>query len=818
MSDIQTTADSPAGNAHDGVAATAFMLGLIAQESAGLALGADGFYFQVTENTGVDTLLETLDAIAGGGYFINDFQYGAILDFLVEGKRPDDGKLRLGGSLSPLDPARIEAFEKAIIRDDNEGHFEFFPGAALPAGRDEFLGVLWRFGIRCGIDTASLEATLAEAATKPGKYLVARAIPAIEGSDAKPVPKVNFQRQRTIKKTDTTGRADLHFYECGFPQVPEGPEPHALLEKKPAVPGRAGRSVGGKRLEPKPVKDFDLTRMAGQGTVVMELNGKPTIVTNHGGYFIDVDAKQQISVSPHAKSSFPVGPKTGSFEVKGERFEQCGDIEHQYLLVGRHIDIRPGSVRGKVISQAGNILIVGMVENGGQVEAEDGNVTVEGPVIGGRVVAMAGKLSVKRAEGSVLIAREVEVTEAATNCFIIADTIRIQKAAGISFYGQNITINRLDLADENANPVTGYIALRDNLNARKAIRRFDKRQRRLDKVEQIETMVREQGLSEAWAALDARMSDGTPLSADETRMFSPLLKPYEYVQRRRAMAAKDRAFFSDPKYMQQYQAAELAVTQFETTQQARVGLSIESIAYPAEIAAVISGAATEDPVAALNAAPQRYYAYVSSDPTLAELAKRDKKLQNHFLAFVSRMLADTVLNEARIRPLCNLALLKSPCRLDYQLLKTSANPTDTGTSADERRNDSARIEIHRDVVIPVVVDGYSIGRLRNVSDHGASIMFDDTQDNPPVFEHLEEVQMVIQPGYLIAQGSQRPLAAWEEQRWPFSITAVIENDSAGLVKIGGYYAHMNEDALNRARRLRTQIEALMLKLNRSELQ
>jgi hypothetical protein len=33
-----------------------------------------------------------------------------------------------------------------------------------------------------------------------------------------------------------------------------------------------------------------------------------------------------------------------------------------------------------------------------------------------------------------------------------------------------------------------------------------------------------------------------------------------------------------------------------------------------------------------------------------------------------------------------------------------------------------------------------------------------------------------------------------------------------LVKISGYYAHMNEDALNRARRLRTQIEALMMRL------
>lgn len=809
-----TPADGAAASPDDGIGATGFLLGLIARANTGLSLGVDGFYWQVDEKATAETLFGLFDEIAAGGYFVLDCQYSQVMEFAIARKGPPDGRLRLGGSLAAFDPARFEAYEKAIIRDDYEGYYEFFPGAPMPAGRDEFLGVLWRYGIRCGIDCASLDATLAEGAAKPGKYLVARAIPAVEGVDAKPVPRVNFQRKRTIKEADAHGRADLHFYECGFPQVPEGAGPHALLEKKPAIPGRAGRDIGGKPFEARPVKDFDLARMAGAGTRVMDLDGKPAIVTDHGGYFIDVDPKQQISVSPHAKNSFVVGPKTGSFEVNGDRLEQCADIEHQYTLIGRHIDIRPGSVRGKVISRAGHVVVSGMIESGGQVEAEDGNVTVETAVLGARVVALAGKIVARRAEGSVLIAREVEVTESALNCFIIADTIRIKKAAGLSFYGQNITLGELDLTHENANPVTGYIALRDNLNARKAIRRFEKRQRRLEKVDQMETLVHEQGLSEAWAALDERFADGTPLSSDEARMFGPLLKPYEYVRRRREMVAKDRAFLTDPKNIQQQQAAQKAVENFEAAMQAAVGLSIGKIVYPPELAGIIGGEAVSDPVAALDAAPQTFYAYVSSDPPIAELVKREKKLQNAFLAFISRVLAGTVMSEARIRRLRNLALLKSPCRLDYRILKSCAVKTDAGAGPDERRGDGARIEIHRDAVVPVVVDGYSVGRLCDVSDYGVSIMFDDTQDNPPVFESLEEVQIVIQPGFFVADGSQRPLTGWEEQRWPLSITTVVENDSAGLVKIDGYYAHMNEDTLNRARRLRTQIEALMLKLNR----
>jgi hypothetical protein len=808
---LTATAASTTNNPDNGVGATSFLLGLIARENAGLALGADGFYFENGTSAGADALIVALDAIFTGGYFINDFQYGAVLAFLVEDQAPPDGKLRLGGNLAAFDTSRDEAYEKAIISDDREAYYEFFSGAPVPSGRDEMLGVLWRFGIRCGIDTASLENTLTEGARKPGKYLVARSIPMVEGCDAKPVPLLSFQRQRTIKETDVVGHADMHFYECGFPQTPNGPGPHPLLEKLPAVPGRAGRTVSGKRIEAQPAKDFDLARMAGAGTRVADHGGKPMIVTDHGGFFIDVDAKQTISVSAHAKNSFPIGPKTGSFEVRGEFFEQCGDIEHQYLLIGRNIEIRPGSVFGRVVSHSGHVVVAGKIESGGQVEAEGGNVTVESAVLGGRIVALAGKITVKQAEGSVLIAREVEVAESAVNCFIIADTIRIKKAVGIALYAQNVAIGELDLNEANANPVAGYIALRDNQNARKAIRRFEKRQRRLDKVDQIETLVREQGLTAAWEALDARLSNGEQLSPDEARGFGPLLKPYEYVRRRKAMVTKDRAFFADPKYMEQYQAAELAVTKFEASLQASVGLSIETITYPPELAASIRSASANDPAAALNAAPQSWFAYISSDPPIGDLPRYDKKLQRHFLAFVSRMLAGTVLNEARIRPLYSLALLQAPCRLDYAQIKAFAN-ADNSASSKERRSDGARIEIRSNVVIPVLVDGYSIGRLRNVSDQGASIMFDDTQDNPPVFENLEEVNLAIQPGYLVTNGVQQPLSAWEEQQWPFSIAAVIENDSAGLVKIGGFYAHMNEEALNRSRRLRMQIEALMLKL------
>lgn len=105
-----------------------------------------------------------------------------------------------------------------------------------------------------------------------------------------------------------------------------------------------------------------------------------------------------------------------------------GDIEHQYELIGQNIEIA-GNVRGKVLSKSGNVRLVGNVENGGAIDVKNGNATVEGKVFGGRIVALGGKITVSQAEGSVFIAREVEITHSAVNCFVIADIIHIKKAA-----------------------------------------------------------------------------------------------------------------------------------------------------------------------------------------------------------------------------------------------------------------------------------------------------------------------------------------------------------------------------------------------------
>ncbi|MDQ1343863.1 MAG: hypothetical protein QG650_583, partial [Patescibacteria group bacterium] len=409
--------------------------------------------------------------------------------------------------------------------------------------------------------------------------------------------------------------------------------------------------------------------------------------------------------------------------------------------------------------------------------------------------------TVAKAEGSVLIAREVEITGSAVNCFVIADTIRIKKAGGTSFYAQNVAIEELDMTDGSYNPVTGFIALRDNLKARKAIRRFEKRRRRLEKVEQMESFIREQGLSEAWAALDARMSTKEPLTPEETHQFGPLLQPYEYVRRRKNMVVKDRDFFADSGNVAEYEAALKAIETHEENMRGAVKLSLGSLAYPPELIKSISETAATNLSAAMRLAPHTISAYVSSDPSIAELSKAEDKWKRHFIGHFSKMLAGNVVNEARIRRLKSLALLKSNCDLGYETLKELAVSDDEDEVMEERRNDSARIEIGNELVIPVMIDNYSMGRMRNVSDHGISVFFDDTQDNPPVFEKLEEVQVSFKIGDI-------------EHRYPFAVTVVIENDSAGLVKIGGFYAHANEDVLNKTRRLRTEIETALAKKRR----
>lgn len=550
-------------------------------------------------------------------------------------------------------------------------------------------------------------------------------------------------------------------------------------------------------LAARPVKDFDLAKTAGAGTRVMELDGKTVVATDLGGHYIEVDPKRQISISANAKNSYPVGPQTGSFEVEVENFEQGSDVEREYRLVVRNAEI-VGNVRGTVTSNGGNVRLMGNAEHGGVIEAESGDVKIEGKALGARVVALGGKVTVFKAENSVLIAREVEVTESAVNCFVIADVVRIKKAAGISFYAQNVTIGQLDMADSSANPVTGFLAMRDNLKARKIIRRFEKRHRRLEKVEKMEQFIHDEGLSDAWNAYKAKRDRNEPLTPQEEMAFAAFKGPYEYISRRKNMAVKDRAFFADPKSSAEYDAALKAVETHEQIMKETVRLSIGSFSYPPEFSQILAEKAASDPAAVLRAAPQTFFAYVSSDPSVADVSKAEERLRKYFLAHVSKMLAGTVMNEARIRPLRSFSLLKAPCDQGYEALKALSNADSDAEAMEDRRNDSARIEIGNELTIPVMVDGYSVGRMRNVSDHGVSIFFDDAQDNPPVFEKLEEVQLVFKLGET-------------EHRYPFAITAVIENDNAGIVKIGGYYAHANEEMLNKTRRLRTEIETMLAK-------
>lgn len=265
------------------------------------------------------------------------------------------------------------------------------------------------------------------------------------------------------------------------------------------------------------------------------------------------------------------------------------------------------------------------------------------------------------------------------------------------------------------------------------------------------------------------------------------------------MALKDRAFFADGRNSDEYSAAIKAVETHEQIMAEKVGLSIESYLYPPEFSKTLSEKSASDPSSVFAAAPQSFFAYVSSDPSVAEVSRLEDRLRKIFLSRALKMLAGNVMNEARIRPVRSLSLLRSPCKEGYVSLKALSNSDASDfESMEERRNDSARIEIGNELVIPVMVDGYSVGRMRNVSDHGMSIFFDDTQENPPVFEKLEEVQVLFKLGET-------------EYRYPLAVTAVIENDNAGLVKIGGYYAHADEKTLNQTRLIRTGIETMLAK-------
>lgn len=299
---------------------------------------------------------------------------------------------------------------------------------------DEFVGALWLKGVRAGIDAPQVRATIA--ADKADRLTVAQKLPPQQGRDA-----TLEERSKALHRDDSPkllpdGRVDLCHFSNRFPQVTAGEN---LVCKVPRVPGVSGWDIQGRELEPDPLKDFDIEKIAGPGTrIERAANGDQLIVAAIDG-FLDIDTKtSQFSISEKIVSRAGVSVRTtGDLSLAGDEFEEHGEVQEKRNVKGHHMTFF-ADVFGNVESNGGRVVFKKTI-SGGTAKSPGGSIVVEGSASRAVLDAHGGSVDVAIAESSVLIGKEVRVGKA-VSCNIVAEIVVIEHSEGSAIAAKDAKI------------------------------------------------------------------------------------------------------------------------------------------------------------------------------------------------------------------------------------------------------------------------------------------------------------------------------------------------------------------------------------------
>lgn len=437
---------------------------------------ADGLFLQLDALPGSGALQRAVDALFTMGVYIRELDYpllmqalyelepaqrdAAIADCAARGLPP---RWRLGTETARFAPERI-ALYRGLRLSGGSAHYLFEPltqevtgvrdlyetgedGLPQLVGReeytesvpaaldfDEFVAQMWVKGVRYGLDEAVVRAAIE--GPKYGQLEIARARIPEAGQDAS-VEEVHHGLHRSDRpRRLDDGRVDLTVFSNRFPRVAEG---SVLVRKNPLRLGIPGRSVQGQPLVPGVPRDLELASLAGEGVAWRRDPDGEVLVAGLDG-FLNIDtATSKLSVSDRIVHREGVSLRTtGNLDLGKESYEEHGDVLEQRVVEARNIAAR-ANVYGKLLASGGGEIAISGNLIGGQAINQAGGVTVAGRVSAAQVLAVAGEVSLKTAEGSLIVGRVVRVEEA-VGCEILADEVEIGLARGCRIAARHVRL------------------------------------------------------------------------------------------------------------------------------------------------------------------------------------------------------------------------------------------------------------------------------------------------------------------------------------------------------------------------------------------
>lgn len=324
------------------------------------------------------------------------------------------------------------AFEPVVIAPPADVPDFVAASERIALDLDEFIAAMWKIHVRFGLDVEAIRRALASN-TKQSVVIAHRLSP-VEGQDASVEELTSLHRDNTPKHLPD-GRVDLHQFENRFPQVARNTR---LIRKIPCVPGKKGWDISGGELLPKTPVDIDIVRRAGSGTRV-ECNAEGEFVVTEAGGFLQFNATTKaFSITDKIINHQGVSLRTtGNLVLSGDEYEEHGEVEELARVEGKNMSFL-ADVFGDIVSHGGRVTL-GRNLSSGSITNPGGTVRVEGSASRATIEAVDGEVTLRHAEGCLIVGRKVTIGEAIL-CDIVADEIVIDVAEGSALAARRVKV------------------------------------------------------------------------------------------------------------------------------------------------------------------------------------------------------------------------------------------------------------------------------------------------------------------------------------------------------------------------------------------
>lgn len=399
------------------------------------------------------TLQTALIKLSEEWFYLVEINYDMVMRIIYEfeGVRSEsaNGIVKIASGIKKFDEKRKWLYRSPHISMDKKSAMYDFQNEEIQVNRfnseptiiniDEFVAMMWKYGINFGIDIAKIQEIIKN--NLPIKnVIIAKGKDIVPAIDASVESLRSFDMDLWFRET-ATGRLNPREYIRPIVQVKRD---ERLFKKNPIKCWSPGRDIYGNIINPNKPIDIDLAHCCGNWVRIQLIDTIEYIVANTSWYpkiILDKNKMlKHIEINDIFTIHSSIGVRTGHIIGTGIVVVHW-DIDREYSLKSGDVRIN-GDVNWGIYI-IGNIKITGSVKwlytkdsinklspktedsipNNGEVISKEWDITIHGFIESSYIEAKKWAIKTKNISHSIIVADIVEITGNIIGCTIIANTI-----------------------------------------------------------------------------------------------------------------------------------------------------------------------------------------------------------------------------------------------------------------------------------------------------------------------------------------------------------------------------------------------------------